>query len=81
MQETSFWNAFRHERLCPVLLGCIGGFFIVMPRVEAISRQEFFTAFDFDAFINVDDWVIPVEDKLDSFGKYGGKIVAVDYGS
>ena len=42
--------------------------------------REDHAALDFDAFVDAGTWVVPVEDKQDSFGWYQGRIVAIDYG-
>lgn len=36
---------------------------------------------EFEAFTKKQDYVVPVENKPDSFGWYEGQIVAIDYGS
>lgn len=80
IQEVQFWKAYQHKKLCPILFWFPLGLLLVMPYAEPISREEFFK-------INLDEWtyteyfIIPVESKLNSFGMYQGKIVAVDYGS
>lgn len=51
-----------------------------MERAEPLSMEEF-VLIDFDKFIDCGDLVLPVENKLDSFGKIRGQIVAIDYGS
>lgn len=85
MQEARFSKAGWPE-LCPVVFACLGGWFIVMRRAEPLTRDEFLS-------LNYAEWikggqslpngelVIPVENKLDSFGKVDGRIVAVDYGT
>jgi hypothetical protein len=80
MQETLWWKGMKHEKLCPVLFSIPGGFLIVMPRATPLSRTEY-VALDFDDFADQEDFVIPVEDKQDSFGILQGRIVAVDYGT
>ncbi|MGN6538949.1 MAG: hypothetical protein ACTHKQ_24880 [Mesorhizobium sp.] len=67
------------DGLCPLTFSLPGGWLNVMRRAEPLSRDEWF-AFDRDAFIDRGDWILPVEDKMDSFGKLNGRIVAVDYG-
>ena len=79
MQEVTFSLAGWPE-LCPVLFALPGGFLNVMRRAEPLTREEFF-ALDFKAFVEKLGYCVPVENKLDSFGKLSGKIVAVDYGS
>ena len=79
MQEVTFSRTGWPE-LCPVVFALPGGFLNVMRRAEPLTREEFF-ALDFKAFVEKPDYHVPVEDKLDSFGKLNGEIVAVDYGS
>ena len=79
LQEVTFWNAFKHEKLCPIILN-INGFIIIMPKAKELTFEEFKT-FNYNEFIDIDTWKIPVENKLNSFGKIKNKIVAVDYGT
>ena len=80
MQEARFWR-FRHSpKLCPVLFSLPGGWCLVMPRARPLSRQDR-AVFDYAAFVDAGEWVVPVEDKQDSFGWYRGSIVAIDYGT
>lgn len=74
MQEKKF-SGF-HPDLCPVKFSIPGGFLIVMPRCKPLSRDEYE-----DNLIELSDFGIPVEPKLDSVGWLNGKIVAVDYGN
>ena len=80
MQEAQFWRYLHSDKLCPVLWSLPGGLLLVMPRAAAFSREDH-AALDFDAFVDAGTWVVPVEDKQDSFGWYCGRIVAIDYGS
>ena len=85
MQEAEF-SRLRWPELCPVLFAMPGGWFVIMRRAEPITRDEFF-ALDYAQWIKhgealpAGEWIIPVENKLDSFGRVDGRIVAVDYGS
>ncbi len=79
MQESLFWTL-HDSKLCPVLFSIKGGFLNVMPRAQELSLEEFI-AFDFESFVQTPNFLIPVENKLDSFGKINGSIVAIDYGS
>ncbi len=79
MQESLFWTL-QDSRLCPIIFSIKGGFLNVMQRAEELSREEFFEI-DFESFVKSPNLLIPVENKLDSFGKINGKIVAIDYGS
>lgn len=78
MQEAQF-SACKWPELCPVVFRVPGGFLNVMCRAEPLTREEFF-ALDYEAFVDAEDYHVPVENKLDSFGKLEGRIVAVDYG-
>lgn len=63
--------------VCPVLWSIPGGWLVVMPRLAILSPEEF-VAFDAKAF--VERHGLSVEPKPDSFGRYRGQVVAVDYG-
>lgn len=82
MQETLWWNGLpdSREMMCPVLFSIPGGFLTVMRRAEPVSLEEWF-ANDHAWFYRAKGLSIPVEDKLDSWGRVDGRIVAVDYGS
>ena len=88
MQETRFSKA-KWPQLCPVRFALPGGFLVLMPRADQLSREQFsaFSALDYAEWIKggeplaKGEWIIPVENKLDSFGVLDGRIVAVDYGS
>lgn len=87
MQERD-WAGFD-DRLCPILYTAPGGLFVVMPRCQILTDDEFVEHVH-------DDWArmldketgfplpysadLPVELKTCSFGWLNGKIVAVDYG-
>lgn len=75
MQERYFYDGMKDDRMCPVIFHLPGGFLVVMPKADDITREEF-SGID----VKNDFWSIPVENKMDSFGKYCGRIVAVDYG-
>lgn len=79
MQERTFSKAGWPE-LCPVLWSIPGGWLVVMPRARPLTDDEFL-ALDYDAFTDKPEYVVPVEDKADSFGWLGDRIVALDYGS
>lgn len=82
MQEAWF-SRMQWPELCPVVFACWGGFFIVMRRAERLSRSDFesFSEMKYLSFIDRQEYRVPVENKLDSFGWLDGRIVAVDYGS
>lgn len=58
----------------------------MMRRAQPLSREQFFSL-NYGEWIKggnnlpPGEWVVPVENKLDSFGLLDGRIVAVDYGS
>lgn len=79
MQETFFWKQLKSDKLCPVLFAIPCGFMIVMARASEFSCKDH-AEFDFDSFVDAGDWVIPAENKQDSFGWFQGRIVAIDYG-
>jgi len=85
MQEAAF-SGLKWSQLCPVLFSIRGGWLIVMQRAEPLTIEEF-SELDYAEYIKggkdlpKGEWIIPVEDKLSSFGKLDGNIVAVDYGS
>lgn len=80
MQEREFART-GWEELCPVFFADPFGLLVVMPKCMPLRRDFWVNEFDYSAFCNREDYVIPVEQKHDSFGRYKGKIVAVDYGS
>ena len=80
MQEANFWKNLKSDRLCPVLFAAPGGFLVVMARAAEFSRSDH-EELDYDAFVDAGDWIVPVEDKQDSFGWHDGRVVAIDYGS
>ena len=81
MQEARF-SAHAWPELCPVLFACPGGFFNVMRRAEPLTRSEFEEFSErYMSFVDKMDYTVPAENKMDSFGKLNGRIVAVDYGS
>lgn len=79
MQEARFSRCGWQE-LCPVVFSIPSGLLIVMHRAEPITRDEFF-AIDVELWRDRGEYIIPVEAKLDSFGRLNGRVVAVDYGS
>ena len=79
MQERAFAKAGWPE-LCPVVFSIPGGWLLVMRRADPLTDDEW-SAFDPKAFCDQEDYIIPAENKRDSFGKINGQIVAIDYGS
>lgn len=81
MQEAEFSRAFKTEGvLAPVLFFVPGGFFSVMQRAEPLPMKDF-ERLDVERWSDRSGWFVPVEEKQDSFGSLGGKVVAIDYGS
>lgn len=78
IQEKSFGTA-GLQGMCPVLWGDRFGFLIIMPRCEENLKQ--LSDEEYNKFINRENYIIPVENKADSFGILNGELVAVDYGS
>ena len=69
-----------HIKCCPIYFSFPLGFLNIMHRAIPLSRIEF-EELDYNNFVQVNDYKIPVENKLDSFGWYKNKIVAIDYGT
>ena len=80
LQEREFCTT-KWPELCPVLFSDPLGFIIIMPYAQPLDKDFFYDLFDYDSFTNKGDYIVPVENKLDSFGSLDGQIVAVDYGS
>lgn len=66
--------------LCPVVWSLPFAVVICMRRAAPLEMAEF-ELFDFESFANREEYAVPVENKLDSFGRLKGRIVAVDYGN
>ena len=79
MQEASFSKT-KWPELCPVLFELPGGFLIVQKRAEPIDAEEYYSLSFYELTIRK-DYIVPAEDKPNSWGKINGKIVAIDYGS
>lgn len=80
MQELQWWKNFPQPELCPVLWGIPGGWLIIMRRAKPMTRDQF-DAIDVKAWCDRGDWIVPAENKMDSFGWIGDQLVAVDYGN
>lgn len=78
LQERSIGRA-GLEGVCPVLFADPLGFVVVMPRAEPLPGD--LSAEAYDRFVNRADYVIPAENKADSFGYLNGELVALDYGN
>lgn len=65
--------------LCPVVFSIPGGFLLVMERAIPLTRDEW-DHFDAEAFVNAREIPLPVELKMNSFGRLKDRIVAIDYG-
>ncbi len=75
MQERKF-TTLGDPLLCPVIFQVPGGFLCVMPRCTPLTRHEYS-----EHLVELKNWPLPVEHKLDSVGWLNGRIVAVDYGN
>lgn len=70
-----------NNEFCPVKWYIPGGWIVVMPRVKVMTDEEF-KSFDYHGFVYQKDYVVPCENKSDSFGWLpNGKIVVIDYGN
>lgn len=79
LQERAF-TATNWRELCPVVASCPLGFWLIMPFVRPLTNDEW-EGFDYFEFAFKDGYVIPVENKRNSFGVYKGEVVAIDYGT
>lgn len=80
LQEVEFSKAAWPE-LCPVIFSLPLGLLVVMKRAEPLTTEEYIELCrNYKKFVDKEDYLVPVENKMDSFGKINGKIVAVDYG-
>jgi hypothetical protein len=78
MQEVN-WSRIDSPYLCPVLFHPPLGFLVVMPRCASIDSIKT-GSMEAENWRDKGSYLIPVEYKADSFGYYGGGIVAIDYG-
>ena len=80
LQEKQFSNLSR--KLCPVYFSFPFGLLNIMPYAKPLTREQYFNL-DYQNFVydSESNCQLPVEYKLDSFGIYSNRIVAVDYGS
>lgn len=80
MQEREFAKT-GWEELCPIFFADPLGLLVVMPRCMPLRRDFWKNEFDYNAFCDRGNSFVPVECKYSSFGRYKGKVVAIDYGS
>jgi hypothetical protein len=79
LQEKTFSSA-QWAQLCPVMAAGNSGLWLVMPYARPLTDSEW-EAFDYETFAHHEDYIVPVENKRDSFGILYGNVVAIDYGS
>lgn len=82
MQEVSFGRA-KWPELCPLVWWLPAGLLVVMRRAEPLTDEQW-TAFEptiSDGWLVGDEYYVPCEPKMDSFGMIDGRIVALDYGN
>lgn len=80
LQEREFSKA-KWPELCPVIFSLPLGLLVVMKRAAPLTTNEYIELLrNYKEFVDKEDYIVPVENKMDSFGKLNGKIVAVDYG-
>lgn len=68
------------QELCPVLLSCPFGFWLIMPYAQPLSDSDWLE-FNYKKFVDRVNYCVPVENKRDSFGVLNDRIVAIDYGN
>jgi hypothetical protein len=78
LQEKTFSSA-KWIELCPVVFAGNSGLCLLMPYARPLTDDEW-ESFDYQTFVNQEDYVVPAENKRDSFGIFYGRVVAVDYG-
>lgn len=79
MQERLFARTGWPE-LCPVLWADPIGLLVIMRRARPLTKSEF-AAINWADFCQNENYVIPAEHKIDSFGWVGDRLVAIDYGN
>lgn len=74
--DEHFWYkcAYKQDKLCPVLLKSPLGFLLVMKRAEPLKEEEYDKTIFSIIFKN-----LPLDNKIENFGKIDGKPVLVDY--
>lgn len=78
LQEADFSKAGWPE-LCPVVAKLPLGLLLVMKRARPLTEEDWLSVC-YEDIVEKDWYMIPAEDKMDSFGWLDGHIVAVDYG-
>lgn len=79
LDEYNFYIAFKDSgKLAPIIFKFPFGICNIMKRAEYLTREEFYKL-DFDNWIKIENSVLPVENKWDSFGVIDKAIVAIDY--
>lgn len=78
IQECEF-NTLKDPLLCPIYFSLPGGFLVVMPRVSPIKTK--LSTRKFNSLVDRNTYILPIENKIDSFGYLGDILVAIDYGS
>jgi hypothetical protein len=79
-QEWRFWSRGGYPELCPIKFYIPLGLLVVMPRVREMTDAEF-DEFDIKAFVDKEDYCLPIEQKPNSLGYLNGRVVAIDYGN
>jgi len=79
LQERKFSRA-EWSELCPVVASIPGGWLVVMKYARPLTEKEW-KGMNVDQWMHREDYSIPVEPKINSFGVLNGNIVAIDYGS
>ncbi len=70
--------------LCPIIYSMWGGWLNIMPKCKILTDDEFLE-FNYADFIKGGqllprgEWILPVENKSNSFGWLNNQIVAIDY--
>lgn len=78
--------------LCPIRWSLPGGWLVVMPRCNEVTARSVWPSEPertedhlpddlYERLVEHDDYRVPAENKLFSWGWYAGRLVAVDYGS
>jgi hypothetical protein len=72
-------------QFCPILWSDPLGLVVIMPRCRILTEEEAMDTMQYHDFFRstfpvFNHW-IPTENKADSFGYLGDKLVAVDYGN